>query len=173
MAQLVANFAPFLWYCRDANVKPRILNFFKGLRSAEGKDLRIGVAGFCWGGRHTVLLAHDVEKTSDGRSLIDAAYTAHPSMLSVPADINAIKLPISMSLSTADGALPLAKAKETESILNKKDSTRHEIYLGGIFEGAKHGFAIRGDPKNEKETEVGMAAEDQAVSWFLKQLVGR
>lgn len=45
----------------------------------EDESHHIGVAGYCWGGKHTFLLPRDKAKTSSGRLLIDCGFTAHPS----------------------------------------------------------------------------------------------
>ncbi len=61
---------------------PKVKSWFEQLRKAEGDTLPIGAAGFCWGGKHTVLLA--AGERIDGKLLIDAGFTAHPSMLKCP-----------------------------------------------------------------------------------------
>lgn len=37
-----------------------------------------------------------------------------------------------------------------------------------FIEGAKHGFAVRVDPGDEKENKRGMMAEDDAFNFFSK-----
>lgn len=39
-----------------------------------------------------------------------------------------------------------------------------------ILEGAKHGFAIRTHPDDEREMEMAMWAEEQALAWFERWL---
>ncbi len=61
-----------------------------------------------------------------------------------------------------DEWLSAPKMAELKEILEKKDGC--EVVL---YPGAKHGFAVRGS--DSKQVELGMQAQDQAVSWFRRQ----
>ena len=143
---------------------PRVVKFMTALRSNEAASLPVGVAGFCWGGKHVTLLCADKDKTPDGESLITCGFTAHPSALAVPADIEAVKLPLSISIGDVDFGLAIGKVNEAKQIL-EKDTGKHEVV---VIPGAKHGFAVRGNPGDEEEVKQGIQAEDQAVAWFDK-----
>ncbi len=39
-----------------------------------------------------------------------------------------------------------------------------------IYDGAKHGFAIRGDPGDQRQMAQGLEAAEQAVRWFTWHL---
>ena len=57
-------------------------------------------------------LAHETSTTSNGKPLlIDAAFTAHPSNLILPADIEKVKLPVSIAHASKDIVLSKIKAK--------------------------------------------------------------
>ena len=159
------GFAPFLFYNRLAVTKPRIYKFFHDLRSNEAASLPVGAAGYCWGGKFVFLLCSDSEKATNGKSLIDCGFTAHPSNLVIPADAQPINLPLSVAVGDADFALPLADVQKTKSILEEKGKDMHEVV---IIPGAKHGFAVRAHPDDEKAVEQGLQAENQAVNWFTK-----
>jgi dienelactone hydrolase len=153
---------------RPAVTTPRVFNFFKALRHAAG-ETPIGAAGFCWGGKHVFLLAADTEKI-DGRSLIDSGFTAHPSMLEIPSDIEAVQKPLSVACGGNDRQLPVEKAMEIKRVLEEKKNKggEHEFVM---YETAHHGFAIRGSKEDPEENKQGQAAEDQAVEWFERWLV--
>ena len=161
---------PFLYSQRQSITKPRIFNFFATLR--ESTTLPIGVAGFCWGGKFVVLLCADVEKTSSGKSLIDAGYTAHPSQLVIPIDIDNVKLPLCISNGTLDIQLKPEGMETIKGIFKEKEK---ELGTGkfemNVIEGARHGFAIRGNPGDEEEKKRGQLAEDQAVEFFKRWVV--
>ncbi|KAI9844991.1 MAG: hypothetical protein M1837_005135 [Sclerophora amabilis] len=163
--QVLSNFAPFLYRNRVGVAQPRILQFFLALRSSQ--QLPIGVAGFCWGGLHAIQLTHAQYSAENGRPLVDAAFAAHPVPLKLPADIEAVSMPLSFAIGTEDLPLNMKSIKQIQTILSKKDQskTQHEVI---VYEGAKHGFAIRGNPGNEKEKQSGLQAEDQAVAWFTR-----
>jgi Dienelactone hydrolase family len=166
---------PFWLHCRASVTKPIVFNFFKALRtSPETSNMKIGAAGFCWGGKHTVLLAQDTPSSRVHRPdteagqvqrLIDCAFTAHPSMLNVPEDIEPVTVPLSIAIGDVDMALKANLVYKTKDILEKKKAGDHEVV---IYPGAKHGFAIRGDPTDPKQKEYGDQAEVQAVSWFSR-----
>lgn len=158
---------PFIYYTRLSVTKPRIFNFFKAFRDNEAANLAVGVAGFCWGGKMVTLLCHDDEKASNGASLVDAGFTAHPSGLTLPGDIEAVEKPLSIANGTLDFQLTMPGVKQVQEIFANKKEGRCEMV---VYDGAKHGFAIRGNPKVEKELKQGLEAEDQAVAWFEKWL---
>lgn len=155
-----------LWNARSGVTDPIIWKFFTDLRSDPSTEhLAIGVAGFCWGGNKAIKLCHDATKTADGRSLIDVGFVAHPSNLKIPRDITPVKIPLSVAHGTNDFALPNAKAQTMRTILEKKSQVQCEWV---DYDGAKHGFAIRGDPNDEKEQRQRGEAEDQALAWLTK-----
>ncbi|RFU26228.1 hypothetical protein B7463_g10111, partial [Scytalidium lignicola] len=100
--------------------------------------------------------------------LIDVAFTAHPSMLKLPDDVEAVKIPMSVSVGDSDAAMKLPKVQKMKAILegkNKKDDDQE--YECVILPGAKHGFAIR--TVNEPyQIECAEKAEWQAIEWFAK-----
>ena len=110
----------------------------------------------------------------DGKSLIDCAFIAHPSNLSLPGDIDKVTLPLRICQGSEDFVLNMDGVRQIESIFAKKESQLDENDRGkfviSVVEGAKHGFAVRGDLGVEEEVKQGMVAEDQAVDWFQKWL---
>jgi dienelactone hydrolase len=177
IARVLRNFIPFIILCRESVCKPRIVDFMRALRTApDTANLKIGVAGFCWGGLHAVKLAHDTpssrvhrygSEAGELKSLVDAVFTAHPSMLSIPADVQNVTVPLSIAIGDADFVMKISEVEKAKTILEKKGDD-HEVV---IYPGGKHGFAIRGDPKDLKQKELADQAEEQALSWFSKWLV--
>jgi len=171
---------PWKYYNPPLASKPRVFAFFQALRTSPPpfptENLKIGAAGFCWGGKYAVLLAHDtpssrIPRTSEGTpaSLIDCAYTAHPSMLVLPDDIDAVTLPLSVAVGDDDMVLKGPLALQTKDILEKKaaEAGEHEVV---IIPGATHNFAIRPNPKDQLQMECAEKAELQAIAWFEKWL---
>ena len=99
--------------------------------------------------------------------LIDCGYTAHPSDLSVPGDIEAVVLPLSIAVGDNDAVLKGPLALRTKEILEKKKAGEHEVH---IIPGAKHNFAIRPNPKDRLQMECAEKAELQAIAWFERWL---
>lgn len=81
----------------------------------------------------------------------------------VPGDIEPVKIPLSVAIGDEDFAMGIGKVREVKGILEGKGEGRYEVV---IYEGAKHGFANRGDLRDGKGREEAGRAEDQAVRWF-------
>lgn len=141
---------------------PRVISFLTELRKAEAMKLPVGVAGFCWGGGHLIQLA--AEKPTDGKALVDVCFTAHPSALSFPKDIEGITRPISVAVGDKDPLMSPEQARMTEAVL-RKNKVEQEVV---IYEGAGHGFSVRIDRTNPRQTEQAVQAEKQAVKWFTR-----
>ena len=166
LIRAVAGFVPFLFWNRIGVARPRVYRFAHALRQDEKfSSLPIGAAGYCWGGKYVFLLCSDTEKASNNKSLIDCGFTAHPSNLSIPADAEPVTIPLSVSVGDIDIGLPIAAVQQTKKILEGKVQDKHEVV---IIPGAKHGFAIKAHPGDEKAVEQGKQAEEQAVNWFIK-----
>ena len=114
-----------------------------------------------------VLLAHGSE-TVDQQPLLDVAFAAHPSKLSLPGDVEKVTVPLSISVGTDDFMLPISGIKTIQGVFEKMNAETQKADRVEIktVEGAKHGFACRGDPDNETQAKQSKAAEDQAVQWF-------
>ena len=170
---------PWKWTSGFATCKPRVLSFVQGLRTSAPPfptdDLKVGAAGFCWGGQHAIFLAadtpstrvhrHESQKSTALQPLLDCVFTAHPSFLKVPQDIEAITIPTSVAVGENDMAMKPPAIQQMKQILEAKKTGEHEV---NIIPGAKHGFAIRTHPDDKHEMECALRAEDQAISWFAK-----
>ena len=165
---LASAMGSFIFFNRLSVRKPVVFKWFQELRaSEEGMRLPIGTAGFCWGGLYVVLLCHDEEK-ANGRSLIDVGYTAHPSALTIPQDIEKVQQPLSIIIGDKDFIMPIAQVEQADKILKEKDQPgRYEVT---VIKGARHGFATRGDLEKEAEGQQAKQAEEQAVAWFSNWL---
>ncbi|KAK8144563.1 hypothetical protein G3M48_005650 [Beauveria asiatica] len=155
---------PFFYYCNPGKTFPVVKGFFEQLRKDEGATQPIGAAGFCWGGKHVVLLSHGHE--IDGKPLLDAGFTAHPSMLSIPSDIQKIQRPVSFALAAKDDQISPAKADKVKAIVEALPSpATGEAY---VIPGTGHGFAVRADLTKDDVAAQAARAEDQGVDWFNK-----
>ncbi|KAL6881329.1 dienelactone hydrolase family protein [Trichoderma novae-zelandiae] len=152
---------PFITYNWPTRAWPRVKGFFEQLRKEEGSALPVGAAGFCWGGKQVMLLAHG--DTIDGRPLIDAGFTGHPSLLSLPGDIEKLKRPVSFAMGEHDAYLSAEQAETIRKIVEaKEEAARGEVT---VYPQAGHGFCVRADQKFESTKQADEAAE-QCVKWF-------
>lgn len=161
---LIGDVVPFMWHCYPTKRSAAVTGFFEQLRKDEGATQSIGAAGFCWGGKHVVLLSHGAE--IDGKPLIDAGFTAHPSFLSVPGEIEQLKRPVSFALAEKDDQIPPAKAAKLKEIVEAlPGDAKGEAF---VIAGTGHGFAVRADMNVDDVAAQAAQAEDQALAWFGK-----
>ena len=85
--------------------------------------------------------------------------------MSVPKDIEAVNIPLSVAVGNEDMAMGGKDILKMKEILEVKKKGDHEVV---IMPGAKHGFAIRTDPKDEFQMECAEKAEVQAIEWFTR-----
>lgn len=144
--------------------------------------------GFCWGGKWTVELCAARDRATPpvsearpqtpgqsggtGEPLVVCGFTAHPSKLVYPTDIEAVELPLAVAAATVkDPQMTREQGEQVKKILEEKTEkgattgVEHEFVW---YEGAKHGFAVRADEDDKEEAARGKAAEDQAIRWFTK-----
>jgi len=162
---------PFKIKNPEAASRARVETFFKALRTHEAIELPVAAAGFCWGGQWVVELCSDQVKAANGKSLIDVGYTAHPSHVKVPEDIEKVVKPLSVAASEHDPQLSKKQAEQAKDILDGKTAkgkdhgVAHELVW---YEGAHHGFAVRANEDDKEEAARGKRAEKQAVDWFMR-----
>ncbi|KAG5749691.1 hypothetical protein H9Q70_007636 [Fusarium xylarioides] len=163
------DFVPFLIRNRFGVCWPRVTGFLNELQQQKDPALPVGIAGFCWGGLHTVRLTHNMAetKTASGRALADAFFTAHPSSVDVALDIGNVARPLSIAIGDDDAVMGMKQVRQAESILEGKDVDTSVV----IYPGAKHGFSIRASraEPDSKETRQAEEAEEQAIAWFKRQ----
>lgn len=127
-------------------------SFLTDLRANTDNSIPIGVAGYCWGGKHAIALAHSTTTLPDStRTLANCVFAAHPSGLDFPRDIEKISLPFSLGVGDKDIMMGPKMVEESREILEKKKERVHSEVV--VYAGAKHGFAVRGDPRSEREVE--------------------
>jgi dienelactone hydrolase len=89
-------------------------------------------------------------------------------MVSVPADIEAVNVPLSVAVGDNDMAMKAPLIKQMKEILEVKKKGDHEV---NILPGAKHGFAVRTNPEDSFQMECADKAEVQAIQWFTRWFI--
>jgi dienelactone hydrolase len=161
--QCIAAVMPFLLFNRASSITPKVFTFHQAVRNdPETKGLKIGSAGFCWGGGYTIRLCQEKE-------LVDAGFTAHPSKMKFPNDWDKVQKPLSISIGDVDMGIKIDMARDIKELLEeKKQKGQNEVV---ILPGAKHGFAVRANPKEEDQVKSAGGALTQALAWFGRWLV--
>lgn len=104
---------------------------------------------------------------SNHRLLVDAAFTAHPSQLKMPEFIKSMRVPYSLAVGSKDFQLHMDAIRQVQVECGKLEVPAEVV----IYDGAKHGLAIRGDLGDERQKTQGLEAAEQAVRWFTRYLI--
>ena len=72
---------------------------------------------------------------------------------------------MSVAVGDQDMALKKEQVLQVKEILEVKMKGDHEVVM---FEGAKHGFAVRTMPEDKLQLECADKAEGQAIAWFTR-----
>lgn len=162
----MTQFIPFKYHNSFEASWTIVTNFFQSVRENEGSDLPIYAAGFCWGGKHIVNLGFGDDTASNGKPLINAGFTGHPSFLEIPSEIEKINIPVSFALGDKDMVVKPPQIKQIQQVFeNEAHSEKGEVK---VYEGAGHGFCVRADFVLEDATNQADEAENQALAWFEK-----
>ncbi|KAK0726121.1 Alpha/Beta hydrolase protein [Lasiosphaeris hirsuta] len=171
LLQVIPALLVFISTCRMSVGTARIRAFLGAVRVAEPAGAKVGVAGFCWGGYHAVVLTHDVapNRLAGGRPLVDCAFSAHPGLLSVPEDVRGVVRPLSVANGDDDEYMGRRKMALLQQVLEGKNREHGaEVHEVVVYPGARHGFANRADLDDPLHRECRDKSQDQAVRWFRK-----
>jgi dienelactone hydrolase len=177
----ITYFVPFLTRVAfptcNTSFKP-CLEYARKVKADLPPGVKLGVAGFCWGGYQSINLCAQPAVEGSSERLIDAQFCAHPSGLKMPTDIlhaiTEFKSAVAIAHAQDDWMLPTKKVEETEAILRQtvgrgegQDGFNYQIK---IYKDVGHGFAVRAKPGSIKEAHGADEAKEQAVAWFKKWL---
>lgn len=92
-------------------------------------------------------------------------------MLKLPADADAVTKPLSVAIGSLDIVAGPKEAGLMRAAWEKKTGDNGAGCEVEVFEGAKHGFGLRGDVEKEAERKLYEKSTDQAVEFFNRVLV--
>jgi len=123
-----------------------------------------GATGYCFGARYVFNLAYE--------GVIKASVVSHPSLLD-ESDIekySKLTIPLLINSCEFDDMWPASKQAKAQEVLG--DSKTFKAPFQQVYwKGCTHGFAVRGDYKNNPEVKWGKeGAFEAAVGWFKKHL---
>ncbi|KAJ3215249.1 hypothetical protein HDU67_000665 [Dinochytrium kinnereticum] len=147
------------WILRhsEKTTMPFINAVLNDLKDNHGAT-KIGVIGFCFGGRYSVMCGGDEPR-------VDAFVAAHPSLMSIPKDIEAIKKPGLFLLASEDQFLSNSQVETIRKITSPKENVTVKV-----FPNTLHGFAIRGNEGDENTRNARDEAMNDTTSFFLAHL---
>ncbi|ETS77287.1 hypothetical protein PFICI_11161 [Pestalotiopsis fici W106-1] len=147
------------------------MDFLRSLRRATPRTQKIGMVGFCWGGRYAIragLTSNMLEM--DGAEkvpLVDAVVALHPSNMILPDDVAALSVPVSYGWGQEDTQVSIEMKGKIEKIHASAavPEMEHKVYKPG-----RHGFAVRGNPDDPQERACLEDSITQILTWFGKWL---
>jgi len=131
---------------------PEMFSCAKILKSQYKK---VGAVGYCYGGWASFQLG------SKENQLVDAVSVAHPSLVEEK-EIDNLSVPTQILAPENDPMF----TEELKAYANKKIPTLGIAYQYGFYPGLNHGFAVKGDPNDEKQREGLERAKNATVSWM-------
>ena len=151
------------------------MDFLASLRRATPSSQKIGMVGFCWGGRFALRAALEenmIEVEGEKKPLIDAVVALHPSNLVIPADVEKVVVPSSIGWGVEDQGVSFAQKAQVEDVHalaqkagRKLPEVEHKVYRPG-----RHGFAVRGNPDDPQERKCMEDSVTQALTWLGRWL---
>jgi dienelactone hydrolase len=98
---------------------------------------------------------------------IDVGFVAHPSFVQEE-ELSSITRPLSVAAAELDDMFTVEQRHRSEEILRK---TKQDFHIS-VFSGVRHGFAVRGDPKDKRQLFARDQAFVQAITWFSHHFSG-
>lgn len=166
-----------MWMTRhkEAPTNKVCMDFLQALRRATPKSQKIGMVGFCWGGKYAIragLESNMIEIDGGKVPLVDAVVALHPSHLALPDDVEALVVPVSYGWGQEDTMVNIELKAKIEGIHatarqegRKLPEMEHKVYKPG-----RHGFAVRGNPDDPLERACLEDSVTQVLNWLGKWL---
>jgi dienelactone hydrolase len=147
------------------------MDFLGALRRATPTSQKIGMVGFCWGGRYAIRSGKEKNMIEvDGKKvpLVDAVVALHPSNMVLPEDAEKLVVPVSIGWGQEDSLVSIETKGKVEAIQEKDKKAdknlpemEHQVYKPG-----RHGFGVRGNPDDPEERACLENTITQALNWF-------
>lgn len=175
---ILASMPSFLmWMTRHkvASEDAICTEFLQKLRRATPASQKIGMVGYCWGGKYAVRAGMEekmIDVNGEKKPLVDAVVALHPSHLAVPDDVKTLVVPVSYAWGVEDIAVSFKQKAEVEAVhaaLAKEGKKIPEMYHQEYRPG-RHGFSVRGNPDDPAEKKCLEDSEAQVKAWMNKYL---
>jgi carboxymethylenebutenolidase len=150
----------------DEQILRDLKEAMKFLRKRPDSNQKVGVVGFCWGGRISMLLDGNAPELNAAVAYYgrisgqpSATQPAHPIDL-----VEKMQAPLLGHFGEKDGGIPPAEAEKLRAAL-KMHNKPGEIF---IYEGAPHAF--HNDTRESYRAEAAKLSWQRTLDWFRKHL---
>ena len=151
------------------------MDFLGALRRATPTSQKIGMVGFCWGGKYAFqagLERNMIEVDGAKVPLVDAVVGLHPSNLILPNDVETLVVPVSYGWGLEDAGVKIEQKGMVEEIHAKaaKAGRKVPVMEHTVYKPGRHGFAVRGNPDDPQEKKCLEDSVTQVLDWFKRWL---
>lgn len=152
------------------------MDFLQAVRREQYGKPKIGMVGFCWGGRFALRAAMQssmIEIEGKKVPLVDAVVALHPSNVVLPDDVENPVVPVSIGWGQEDTNTKIemkGKVEQVHKANAQAGKTLPEIEHI-VYKPGRHGFAVRGNPDDPAERKCLEDSEKQALNWMGKWLL--
>lgn len=171
----VPSFMMWMMRHKEGPTHQICMDFLKALRTATPSNQKIGMVGFCWGGRYAIRAGLEKNMIQiDGKKvpLVDAVVALHPSNLALPDDVDVPVVPMSIGWGLEDEGVKIETKAKVEEVHAKAKAAGKQLpeIVHKVYEPGRHGFAVRGNPDDPKERACLEESEKQALEWMGRWL---
>lgn len=151
------------------------MDFLQALRRESGPAKKIGMVGFCWGGKYAIragLESNMIDINGTKTPLVNAVVALHPSHLSLPDDVEALVVPVSYGWGQEDQGVSIETKGKVEDVHKRAQQTGRKVpeMYHKVYKPGRHGFAVRGNPDDPQERACLEESEKQALEWMDRYL---
>jgi dienelactone hydrolase len=167
MLAKVPSFMMWMTRHKEGPTNDTCMEFLRKLRRATPATQKIGMVGFCWGGKYAIRAgkkSNMIEVNGVKKPLVDCVVALHPSHLALPGDVDDLVVPVSYGFGVEDEGVKFetkAKIEEIHSKIQGLPEMEHKVYRPG-----RHGFAVRGNPEDPQERKCLEDSEKQVLNWL-------
>ncbi|KAL3433955.1 hypothetical protein BDV09DRAFT_205060 [Aspergillus tetrazonus] len=174
---LLASIPSFLkWQNRHRQGPTDVIcmEFLRALRR-ERKGMKIGMVGFCWGGKYAIragLEENMIDVDGARVPLVDAVVALHPSHLAIPEDVKTLVVPVSYGWGVEDSFVGFKQKNMVKGVHADNKASGREVpeMAHHEYKPGRHGFAVRGNPDDPQERKCLEDSVTQVLTWFGRWL---
>ena len=166
-----------MWMTRhkEAPTNKTCMDFLGALRRATPSNQKIGIVGFCWGGKYALragLEGNMIQKEGKRVPLVDAVVALHPSHVAIPADVETLVVPTSIGWGEKDSEVNIKQKGEIEDLHARAKRAGRQVpeMEHKVYKPGRHGFSVRGNPDDPQEKKCLVESEKQVLDWMAQWL---
>lgn len=169
------SFIMWLTRHKEAPTNQICMDFLQKLRRDTPRNQKIGIIGYCWGGRYALragLESNMIKMDDKSVPLVDTVVAFHPSNLTLPGDVENPVVPVSIGWGLKDENTKIDTKGQVEEVHAKAKKAGKQLpeIEHKVYEPGRHGFAVRGNPDDPQEKKCLEDSMTQGLEWLQRYL---